>query len=865
MVAVVQVPSVLPRLTEVPLPRPGRRRQRRRRAARASFMLLEDLIAHARGRAVPRLPRARAAAPFRVTRNFDLSIDEDEAEDLLKTIQKELRRRERGSAVRLEIAHDTPAEVVVFLRSGAAPRDRRRLPVRRAAAPRRPGAALRRATSCASTATSRSRRRSCRRCRSTTTSSASSPSATSCCTTPTSRSSPWSSSSTRRPTIRNVLAIKQTLYRTSADSPIVRALIRAAENGKQVTALVELKARFDEAPNIHWARTLEEAGVHVVYGLVGLKTHCKVALVVRREGNRHQALRPPVDRQLQPVDRAHLQRPVATSPRATRFADDAGALFNLLTGYSSPPSWKQLVGRAARAARADHRAHRARGGARASRGADHRQDERAGRRAGHQGALPGVAGGRVDRPHRARHLLPAAGRARRQRQHPRHQHRRPLPRARAHLLLRNGGKREVYLSSADWMPRNFQRRVEVMFPIEDEGLRDRVIDEILAIALKDNVKARQLDVRRQLRRGSTAPRAPTARPAEASLRSQYRFMELAREKAQAGPPLPGTGGTYHVRPTPPARAGTPPCAGTPPVRGDDRRAADVGIVVTAPTTLLTLNKPSDSAVSLLLMRRSHCRLLLRRLRPAVGIAASARASLVLALDLPTLVSRADHVAVVDVVSVKADWDAQHEQILTTIDLAVVESWKGGDAAGIARDRRPAGRHGRRSDADRPRHAALRARRARPRLPAPAAPSAPASSAWRRASASSGVTPPRAAGWCTRPTRRARLHPHARRRRTPSPVFDVHARPLEDLRTDVRPSRPAPGAGARCQARHSDRRDAVKRGLLLAVVVGNVAGVALASARPAAAYVRYTSNSGKTFSWPQICVADHRLSRRPDAE
>jgi polyphosphate kinase len=555
MVAVVQVPSVLPRITEVPLPPaaadgngaapPG--------TTRFAYMLLEDLITMHAGELFPGF-RVLGCSPFRVTRNFDLSIDEDEAEDLLKTIQKELRRRERGSAVRLEIAHDTPVEVVVFLRQALrlesddvylfegplhladlAPlggRDELR-PFRDEPFSPQIVPPLQEYEDIFNVIAQRDIL----------------------------LQHPYESFEDVVEFISeaaddpNVLAIKQTLYRTSADSPIVRGLIRAAENGKQVTAVVELKARFDEAPNIQWARTLEDSGVHVVYGLIGLKTHCKVALVVRREGNRIKRYVHLSTGNYNPST-ARIYGDLSYFTARDAYADDAGALFNLLTGYSSPPSWKRF-------AIAPHGLQERiialieREAALGSRGRIiakmnalvDAQVIKALYRASQAGVSidlivrgicclrPGVPG--ISDNIRVISIVD-----------------RFLEHARI-FLFGNGGKREVYLSSADWMPRNFQRRIEVMFPVEDEGLRDRVIDEILAIALKDNVKARQL-----LSDGRYIRKQPAGSPdgenPETSLRSQYRFMELAREKAQAGPPLPGTGGTYHVRPAPPARPGTGP-------------------------------------------------------------------------------------------------------------------------------------------------------------------------------------------------------------------------------------------------------------------------------------------------------------------
>ena len=509
LLAVVQVPGVLARLVRLPA------------AAEAghAFALLEELIAAHVGDLFPGYA-AKHTAAFRVTRNWDLNVDEEDSEDLLSTIQEELRRRDRGAAVRLELATDAPQELADSLAKAlrlepidvyrveaplqfqdllalteADPRPELRVEPLAAAMP----AALRDGEPVVAAI---------------------------------GRGDlllhhPYESFD---PVVRfvaeaaedpSVLAIKQTLYRTSGDSPFVRALTRAAGNGKQVTAVVEIKARFDEANNIAWARSLEENGVHVVFGLMGLKTHCKVALVVRREGAGIRRYVHLGTGNYNPVT-ARQYTDLSLFSAREELADDVSALFNMLTGFSEPPHWKrlavapldlqerilELIGREAQRARAGEPARIV---AKLNSLADP-----AVIRALYAASAAGVE---IDLIVRGicclRPGLPGVS----ERIRVLSVVDRFLEHSRV-FAFGVGERTEVYLSSADWMHRNFHRRIEVLFPIIDPALRKRLLEEVLGSALRDTVKARRLLVDGQ--DGPPEPPGPESR-------SQHALMEAARQ------------------------------------------------------------------------------------------------------------------------------------------------------------------------------------------------------------------------------------------------------------------------------------------------------------------------------------------------
>jgi polyphosphate kinase len=516
---VVQVPMMLPRLLEA-----SGVRGPDGLVARHAYVLMEDLIARHVGTIFPGV-RFKGVYVFRVTRNFDIEIDEEEADDLLLTIQQELRKRERGNAVRLEVAGDPPpgslAKLVKALKldperdvyptpgilnvydlmkiaNREERRDLREEPFNPQVVP-----PLREAEDVFATIREGD----------------------------VLLHHPYEAFDavvdflTRAAEDPDVLAIKQTLYRAGGDSTIVRALARAAEAGKQVTAIVELKARFDEESNIVWARTLEQSGVHVVYGLLGLKTHAKCLLVVRREKGKLRRY-------------VHLGTGNYNSTTARLYTDlsfltarpdiceDVSSLFNLLTGYSAPPKWNKLIvaplglheavlGLIAREAEHARAGRPARIIAKMNALVDADVIEALYRASqagvsitllvrGICGLRPGVAG--VSETIEVRALVD-----------------RFLEHGRIFHFC-NGGKDEVFIASADWMPRNFHRRVEVMTPIEDPAIRLRLI-ELLSVQRADNVKGWMLKVD-----GSYVRVHPKA--GVPMLRSQQRFIELARDRVK---------------------------------------------------------------------------------------------------------------------------------------------------------------------------------------------------------------------------------------------------------------------------------------------------------------------------------------------
>lgn len=482
----IQVPSVLDRIVEV---EPEGKR---------TFVFLEDIIAshcHDLFKGCHILDMVS----FRVTRDSDLDLEEDDSVDLMKEVEESLRKRKRGAAVRLEIFKTNNNRIKKFLEENLDVTEMEVYEINgpldptcffkfigmkgmwpwlyEPFVPQRPlelpddsdlFAAIRENDILLH--------------------------------------HPYESFD---PVVKlvsdaaddpQVLAIKQTLYRVSGNSPIVAALARAAENGKQVTVLVELKARFDEENNILWARRLEKAGCHVIYGLVGLKTHAKIILIVRKEDNG-------IRRYLHlgtgnyNDSTAKLYTDLGLMTANDEFGSDASAFFNLLSGYSEPPVWNKLV--------------------MAPLGLREKiyaliDNEIAMVRVGREGHIIAKMNSLIDQPVIQKLYEASAAGVHidlivrgicglrtgiegisdnitvrsivgRQLEHSRI------------FWFANGGEEQLYLSSADWMPRNLNDRVELFFPVETEE-HIRRIKALLDLYLRDNVGAHMMQSNGSYRR-----------------------------------------------------------------------------------------------------------------------------------------------------------------------------------------------------------------------------------------------------------------------------------------------------------------------------------------------------------------------------
>lgn len=511
--ATVQVPSVLPRLVEIPACAENER----------AVILLEEIIERNIGKLFLSYDVV-CAHPYRIMRNADLSIDEDEAEDLLKEIQKQLKKRQWGEVIRLEVEEKMDEELLKILKTEFQIKDsdiyyipgpldltflmkmygldgfdafkaKKYIPAPVPeiqdsnndifAAIRKQDVFLHH---------------------------------------------PYASFDPVVDFVRqaakdpDVLAIKQTLYRVSGHSPIIAALAQAAENGKQVSVLVELKARFDEENNIVWAKMLEKAGCHVIYGLVGLKTHSKITLVVRREeegirryvhlgtGNYNDST-------------AKLYTDCGIFTCDSRYGEDATAVFNMLSGYSEPKYWNKLI--------VAPLWMKKRFVKMIEREALHAQEGKPAFIKAKMNSLcdPDImkalyyaaeSGVKIELIVRGICCLKTG-----------------IPGISENIQVRsivgdflehsrifyfhNNGEENVFMGSADWMPRNLDRRVEIVFPVEDESIKKEVI-QILEIEMQDNMKAHVLQ--------PDGTYVKVDRRGKALLNSQMYFCDWAQQRAK---------------------------------------------------------------------------------------------------------------------------------------------------------------------------------------------------------------------------------------------------------------------------------------------------------------------------------------------
>jgi polyphosphate kinase len=516
----VKVPDSLPSL--VPLNRGGGPKHAKHRPRRIDLVWLEQVVAAHLNTLFPGMSVIEAH-PFHITRDADIAIKELEAEDLLETVEEGVRQRRFGAVVRLTITRSMPSHIVDLLTHNLEvdPSEvyrvdgplglKRLMDVHQVDRPdlRDPAfvPALPRAIADAGEDEdifSLIRRQDILLHH------------------PFDSFQPVIEFLRRAAHDPKVLAIKSCLYRVGRNSPVVGALLEAVEEDKQVAALVELKARFDEESNIEWARALERSGVHVVYGLVGLKIHCKVALVVRREGGKMVRYVHLSTGNYNAVT-AHLYTDIGIFTCDEVIAQDATDLFNYLTGYSAKADYRKLlVAPLNLRARFEALVEREIAHARAGRPAhlifkmNALSDVRMARllyRASMAGVrcqliVRGVCCLRPGLPGVSENIevVSIVGRF--------------LEHSRVYWF-HNGGKEEIYIGSADLMSRNIERRVEVLFPLEDPRLVRRVKEEILDTYLADSVKTR-----RMLPNGGYARKK--AGDARKRIESQAKLLKMAR-------------------------------------------------------------------------------------------------------------------------------------------------------------------------------------------------------------------------------------------------------------------------------------------------------------------------------------------------